>query len=130
MTHRQVEDIVQELAGFPGMDGCALVEAESGMVWYYAGTFPDIDRIAEASIEFWRVQQRLSANFSSMGPLQSAAYAFSQRIVALFPCGEKPPLVLICIAQKADVSWHEWGVHVVRLKKALRLEQPSTSSMT
>lgn len=123
MTMTGAESIVQKLASFPGMDGCALVEAETGMVWYSGGSFPDLDRVAEAAIEFWRVQVRLSSNFSTMGPLQSAAYAFSHQVVALFPCSEKPPLVLIGIARKSDVSWQEWGGHVVTLKKALKETQ-------
>lgn len=120
MTARSAESIVHDLAQFPGVVGCALVETDSGMVWYHAGTVPDVDRIAEASIEFWRTPIRLSSSFSSMGSLQSTAYSFSKRVVSLFPCSDQPPLVLICIAQKGKVMWSEWGLEVQALKKALK----------
>lgn len=119
-TTAGIEQLVQELADFPGVDGCALVEAETGMVWYHAGRLPMIERVGEAAIEFWRVQQRLSPHFDAMGPLQSAAYAFAQRVVALFPCSERPALVLVCVAAKPGIAWGDWRPRVQQLQQALR----------
>jgi hypothetical protein len=120
MSADAVQAAIEELGQFPGMDGCALVEAETGMPWYHAGSAAGVERIAEAAIEFWRVQTRLSRHFEGMGNLQSAAYSFSNRVVALFPCGETPPLVLVCIARKSDVSWAEWGKRAVSLRQLLK----------
>ena len=124
------EAVINDLAGFPGMDGCALVETDTGMTWFHAGNTADIDRVAEAAIEFWRIQMRLSEHFTAMGPLQSAAYSFSQRVVALFPCSEQPPLVLVCIAHKTNVSWAEWGQRVAKLKHVLRQSRASPVAAT
>ncbi len=120
MNAEAVQAIIGELGQFPGMDGCALVDAETGMPWYHAGSVEGVDRIAEAAIEFWRVQIRLSQHFEGMGPLQSAAYSFSRRVVALFPCSELPPLVLVCIARKSDVSWADWGQRAMQLRQLLK----------
>lgn len=95
MKADEVQAAIEELGQFPGMDGCALVDAETGMPWHHAGSAAGVERVAEAAIEFWRVQTRLSRHFEGMGHLQSAAYSFSNRVVALFPCGEAPPLVLV-----------------------------------
>jgi hypothetical protein len=111
--------LVQELADFPGVQGCALVEAESGMVWHHAGQLPDIEHIGEAAIEFWRVHQRLSIQLTSLGGLKSAAYSFADHVVALFPCGQEPARVLICVAAKNGVAWNEWGLKVPALRQAL-----------
>lgn len=119
-----VQAAIAELGQFAGMDGCALVDAETGMPWSYAGSVADIERIAEAAIEFWRVQNRLSRHFEGMGNLQSAAYSFSNRVVALFPCSEAPPLVLVCIARKGHVSWIEWGKRAVLLRQLLKELNP------
>jgi hypothetical protein len=130
MSSQAAESIVRELAGYPGMDGCALVDADTGMVWFHGGDAGAMEQIGEAAIEFWRIQMRLSAHFQAMGPLQSAAYAFSQRVVALFPCAERPPLVLVCVARRSDVAWAEWGKQVAVLKRALDAGQrvvPSTA---
>ena len=119
MTQPDIEAMVRDLGAFPGVDGCALVEAESGMVWFHGGDFPAIEQIGEAAIEFWRIQTRLSKNFKAMGPLRSAAYSFSTRVVALFPCADNPPLVLVCVAHKTNVAWGDWAKHTARLKDAL-----------
>jgi hypothetical protein len=111
--------LVQELTHFPGVQGCALVEAESGMVWHHAGQLPDIEHIGEAAVEFWRVHQRLSIQLATLGGLKSAAYSFADHVVALFPCGHEPARVLICVAAKNGVAWNEWGAKVLVLRQLL-----------
>ncbi len=115
----QVVAHLQALADFPGIDGCALVEADTGMVWHVAGHYPELERIGEAAIEFWRIQNRLTAHLSTLGTLKSAAYSFSNRVVALFPCHEDAGLVLVCVAAKGDVSWQAWSTKVEALRRVL-----------
>ena len=115
----QVVAHLQALADFPGIDGCALVEAATGMVWHVAGNYPELERIGEAAIEFWRVQDRLTAHLSTLGTLRSAAYSFSNRVVALFPCSDEAGLVLVCVATKGDVAWQTWSVKVEALRRVL-----------
>lgn len=103
---------LQILADFPGIDGCALVESATGMTWHVAGHYPELERIGEAAIEFWRIQHRLSEHLTTLGTLKSAAYSFSNRVVALFPCCDEPGLVLVCVAAKGPVDWPAWGVKV------------------
>lgn len=73
MSNSLVQALIDRLAAFPGVQGCALVDADTGLVWYCAGKLPDIERLGEASVEFWRVQQRQSSYFEERGPLESAA---------------------------------------------------------
>lgn len=115
----QVVASLQALADFPGIDGCALVETATGMAWHVAGNYPDLERIGEAAIEFWRIQHRLSAHLTTLGALKSAAYSFSNRVVALFPCSEEPGLVLVCVADKGHVAWQPWGDKVQVLRQLL-----------
>src|SRR6476469_3669200 len=114
-----IEALVQQLAEFDGVDGCALVEADTGMAWHCAGCLPDIESVSEAAIEFWRIQGRLSTRLSTLGSLKSAAYSFSERVVALFPCSTEPALVLVCVAAKKDMDWNAWSQKVVQLRKTL-----------
>ncbi len=109
---------LQILASYPGIDGCALVESATGMAWHFAGS-PEIERIGEAAIEFWRIKDRLGAQLTTLGTLQSAAYSFSNRVVALFPCSDDPGLVLVCIAAKGSISWGPWGLQVEALRRLL-----------
>lgn len=114
-----VAALVHELAAFAGVEGCSLVEADTGMVWHCAGNLPDIESVSEAAIEFWRIQGRLSAQLSTLGSLKSAAYSFSERVIALFPCSEEPALVLVCVAAKRGMDWNAWSVKVLALRRAL-----------
>jgi hypothetical protein len=110
---------LQTLASYPGIDGCALVESATGMAWHFAGSSPEIERISEAAIEFWRIKDRLAAQLTTLGALQSAAYSFSNRVVALFPCSEDPGLVLVCIAAKGEIAWGPWGLQVEVMRRLL-----------
>ncbi len=111
--------IVEELAAFKDIEGCALVETDTGMVWHFAGHLPEIEHIAEAAVEFWRIQHRLSSHLVAMGSLRSVACSFSNRVVALFPCCEGPNLVLVCVAAKGHIAWLDWSLKAVKLRKAL-----------
>ena len=115
----QVAAVMQQLAAHPGIEGCVLVEAGTGMLWHHSGACPDIERIGEAAIEFWRVEKRLSAQLQTLGQLRSVAYSFSNRVVAMFPCSEALDLVLVCVATKGPMSWAAWGEKVVLLQRAL-----------
>ena len=115
----QVVAHLQDLAEFPGIDGCALVETATGMAWHVAGRYPELERIGEAAIEFWRVQDRLTAHLNTLGTLKSAAYSFSNRVVALFPCNDQAGLVLVCVAAKGNVGWPAWSLKVEALRRVL-----------
>ena len=116
---REIEDCINQISQQPKMDGCALVQEDTGMVWHYSGQIKDIERISEAVIEFWRVHQRLKIPLQSLGSLKSAAFSFSNQIVALFPCIQSPPLVLVCITKKTSVDWSLWQPLILALNQAV-----------
>ncbi|SFC05465.1 hypothetical protein SAMN05216344_10818 [Polaromonas sp. OV174] len=116
-----VEAFIYQLAAFPGVEGCALVDADTGMAWHHAGSMPDMEQIGEASIEFWRVHKRLSSHFRDFGNFNSSAHSFANRVIALFPCSREPALVLVCVATKGNIDWVRWGEKLAGLKHALAL---------
>ena len=122
----QITARLQKLAAFPAIDGCALVEVDTGMAWHVAGNYPELERVGEAAIEFWRIQNRLSEHLGALGPLKSAAYSFANRVVALFPCLDNPALVLVCVAAKGPVAWAAWGVEVQALQRDLEASWATT----
>ncbi|MCZ8256476.1 MAG: hypothetical protein O9327_12525 [Polaromonas sp.] len=121
MSQLEINRLLGVLASQPGVQGCALVDPDTGMVWYHAGELPDIERTGEAAVEFWRVQSRLSSHFAKLGALRSAACAFVNGTIALFPCLPSP-LVLVCIASKQEIDWAQWGESALALKKVLASE--------
>lgn len=118
MNRERIQQQLARLVAHPGIDGCALADAASGMVYFHAGALPDMESTAEAGIELWRVHSRHPAQFAPFGPLQSAAFAFRQKVVALFPCTASG-LVLVCVASKERIDWPGWGELVQELKKHL-----------
>ncbi len=128
MNQSEVHAHVEHLADYPSVQGCALVDAETGMVWYHAGALADIEQIGEAAIEFWRLQNRLSAQLGNMGALQSTAHSFEHCVVALFPCHDKPVLVLVCVASKQGMAWAPWSERIVDLRRALRAQIDAQTS--
>jgi hypothetical protein len=110
---------VQAIACLPGMDACVLADVDSGMVVHQSGSLPHMERIGEASVEFWRVQQRLGEHFEHLGPLGSTAYSFREHVIALFPTHSQPPMVLICVARKDAIDWASCRELIARLKRQL-----------
>ncbi len=115
---------VEEIAALPGMDACVLADVESGMIVYQFGTLLHIERIGEASVEFWRVQERLGGYFQHLGPLGSTAYSFREHVIALFPTHSQPPMVLICVARKNGIDWAASRDAIARLKQQLAVQHP------
>lgn len=115
----RIEHHLVQIAQLPAVDGCALVQEDTGMVWHHSGQTQDIERMSEAVIEFWRVHQRLRTPLASLGSLRSAAFSFSNQVVALFPCSMSPPLVLVCIIKKQPVDWSLWSPLIGALNQAV-----------
>lgn len=128
MSHTLVQAAIERLAAFPSVQGCALVDADTGMVWYSAGRLPSIERLGEASVEFWRVRLRQSAYFEELGPLESAAHSFARQVIALFPCSHVPALIAVCVADKAGMAWGPWGTQLAEFKQVLRLAHKEISA--
>ena len=116
---KKIKSIIEKLALFDGIQGCALVEVGSGMAWHYAGSMPGIEKLGEVAIEFWRVHTRLADHFDQLGALNSSAHSFAEHVIALFPCSHEPALVLVCVARKGHIDWTGWGKQVTELKQAL-----------
>lgn len=114
-----IKTLLEQLANFPGVHGCALVDADTGMNWHHAGALADIELIGEAAVEFWRVQRRLPACLQNFGPLRSSAHSFDNRVIAIFPCSQSPELVLVCVAVKQTMDWAKWSENLLLLKKVL-----------
>ena len=118
-TVHALGDIVRALAQYPKVSGCALVETETGMVWHHGGVLPQIERIGEAAIEFWRVHMRVSADFKGLGELQHLSYAFPGHLVALFPCDARRNLILVCVGDRPGMQWTHWANGLVPLRRAV-----------
>jgi predicted regulator of Ras-like GTPase activity (Roadblock/LC7/MglB family) len=115
-----ITQILQKLAAFDGVQGCALVEADTGMVWHYAGPMADMEHVGEAAVEFWRTQNRVAAQLGMMGPLKFASYNYGQRMIGLIPCDPDLSLVLVCVAISPGMAWNTWMKELPALRNAVK----------
>lgn len=104
---------------YPGVRGCALVDAASGLVWH---RHPDADMhgIWEAAVDHWRLQQRLSSHFGELGPVQAIVLHHSDLKLTLLPCLRDPDVVLVCLAEHGNVDWAGWQRDTRQLAERLR----------
>ena len=109
----------QELAAMaaqPGIEGCALVDAEAGMVWCTAGQTEDMQVLSEAASDYWRLSQRLSRHFAVLGDLGASIIVHTMGRVTLLPCGSGMLLVSLS-SEKARIDWNDWQLRARALAK-------------
>lgn len=116
---KSIEKSLVTLASFGGISGCALVEADTGMVWHHAGELVDMERVGEAAVEFWRTQRRVAIQLEALGELKFVIFKYANKTIALVPCDEQRDLILVCMAHSQGVSWNEWLKHLPPLRLAI-----------
>ncbi|HEX4509096.1 MAG TPA: hypothetical protein VH328_03425 [Burkholderiaceae bacterium] len=113
------EGISALLAAFPGVLGCALVDAASGLVWYRHSDRAH-DGLWEASIDHWRLHGRLGAHFDALGSLGAIVAYHREGTLALSPCVREPEVLLVCLARHGEVDWLDWQREAQRLGNRIR----------
>ena len=114
MTEGQFRVEMEAMAQTPGLGGCPLVEVDSGMVLYAAGSDTNTHNIAEASVGFWRLSQRLDAYTESLGPLHAQSLVHSRGQVIIMPCGGRALMVALVRARNS-IDWVDWKQRVSAL---------------
>ena len=114
-----VEYILQQLSELEGLQGCALVDPETGMSWHHAGRLSDIEQIGEAAIEFWRAQRRMPARFKEFGAFYTSAHWFEKTVIVLLPCSVTPELVLVCVGEKDKVNLDSLRLPLAAIERVL-----------
>lgn len=114
MKAKKLRLLLEDMATLPGVDGCALVEIQAGMVWGHAGQLDSTAQLAEAASDYWRLYQRLERQFDDLGELHASVMVHARGRITLLPCG--PGLVLMALTrQNPDVDWKSWQQKVREL---------------
>lgn len=110
------QQALDAMAALHGCVGCALADAETGMVWLHAGPADFIPR-AEAATDYWRLCLRHHAPFEALGGLRAQVSIHQASRLTLVACGSG--LLLVCQSQEPDrVDWQAWRAQVGRLHEA------------
>ena len=107
MKAQALRNALEAMAGMPGLEGCALVEIEAGMVWHHAGHIEGVQTFAEAASDYWRLYNRLAHQFKDLGDLRASVMMHAHGRITLLPCG-KGMLLVTLTRQKSDIDWTLW----------------------
>jgi len=114
------QQVSAELAGMaltPGVKACALVDSATGMVYLSAGSHPQIDAIAEAASDYWRLHQRSGVPFAGLGPLQAISMIHQDGVLSLMPCGEG--IVMATLSGRMALDMGAWFQKVGKLGRLI-----------
>ena len=101
----ELSQAVDTLAQRPGIRGCALVEADSGMVWTAPGELAAQASLWEAASDHWRLHRRHAAHFGCLGDFIAVALYHADGLIAVFRCAADPELLFIAVGQHRAVDW-------------------------
>jgi len=108
------------MSGHPGILGCALVDANTGLVWHSCSGAPNAERVWEAAIDYWRLHDRQKVHFAGLGTLGAAVMYHTGGVLAVFPCCSDPDVLLVCHGQHRNVDWIAWQRMVRELGRMIR----------
>ncbi|MDB5802993.1 MAG: hypothetical protein JWN73_315 [Betaproteobacteria bacterium] len=118
------DDIARALAAMvretPAVRGCALVEAESGLILLRIGDKPEFDPLWEASADYWRMHGRLRGHFDLLGDLGAAVMYHRLGILAIMPCRAQPELLVVCVGENGKIDWGRWQQRIRELGNMIR----------
>ncbi|NDY92898.1 hypothetical protein [Ideonella livida] len=121
MKAQVLAQVLQDMVGeAPGVLGCALVEAGSGLLWQRAGQDFGPHLVWEAAVDYWRLQERLHGHFEPLGPLGAATLHHRLGVVVVLPCVPEHPLLLVAVGRHREVDWAAWQHLNLRLAALLR----------
>lgn len=116
MKAKVLHIVLNTMADLPGVEGCALVEIETGMVWHTAGQMQGIQHLAEAASDYWRLYTRLDHHFTEIGEMKTSIFIHAKGKITLLPCG-KGMLLVAMTSQRSKVDWHQWQNKAKELAK-------------
>lgn len=105
LNHQHLQQSLDELAHFPGLRGCALVEADTGLVWSARGALADRQSLWEAAIDYWRLHTRNQRHFEALGELGAAVLYHQDAVLATFKVASEPALLFVAVGGHRQVDW-------------------------
>lgn len=121
MSGQQIKAAMEALlASDAGVQGCALVDASSGLVWHHSGASFGPAPLWEAAVDYWRLQQRLQTNFEALGGLRAAVLHHRHGVLVVLPCVREHELLLVTVARHGQVNWRQWQRGVKELGTLVR----------
>lgn len=106
MNGQRVREHLEALTQTPGVMASALVDRTAGLVYVTAGDLPNLELLAEACSNYWRVHTRNEQSFQSLGGLKSVSLVHEEAIVHVLPCGQE--MLLMTVSGGMAMDWPLW----------------------
>jgi hypothetical protein len=116
----EAQSHLRELSLLDGVNGVALVESESGMVWFTAAKSSDFGPIAEIAVESWRTKSRHAQALAALGRLRLTATHFDNGTLITAPVGADRALLLVGWIEGGKLQITQWREHARAVAAALR----------
>lgn len=100
--HKELQNITKT----PGIEACALVVIETGMVLLNTSKDRDFEVIAEGSRDYWVLQHRNGHVFKPIGDVKIIFVFHKKRVISVQACVGKT--LLITLAETKGVDWNQW----------------------
>jgi hypothetical protein len=113
-----------ELSALDGVNAVALVESESGMVWFTAAKTSDFGPIAEVAIESWRTKRRHAAALQALGALRLTATHFERGTLITAPVDADHEFLLVGWIEGGKLQLAQWREHAMAIAQAMRTKRP------
>jgi len=105
MNLPQIDAELDRMAAHPGIVGCALVDAQTGLVWTSRGGDAQATHVWEAAVDYWRLHDRQKLHFAGLGTLGAAVMYHTGGVLAVFPCCTDPNVLLVAHGEHRGVDW-------------------------
>ena len=117
MNRKELADEVERIGSTPGVITCTLVDASTGMIYHASGGRPDLEPLAEAARDYWRLHQRNGNLFRDLGPMVGIVVLHEEGVINVMPCGAG--VVLVTLAHRNKVNFSSWPTRLQRLQAIL-----------
>lgn len=119
MSPQLIKAELDRMATHPGIRGCALVDAHTGMIWL-AGADTRLNLpIWEAAVDYWRLHERHKAVFTELGELRAMVMHHASGPLAILPCTREPALLLVAQGAQQSVDWRAWQAQVRQVARLI-----------
>lgn len=117
MNRQALADEVERIGSAPGVITCTLVDASTGMIYHAAGGRPDLEPLAEAARDYWRLHRRNDNLFRDLGAMVGIVVLHEEGVINVMPCAGDA--VLVTLAQRNKVNFSSWPTRMGRLQALL-----------
>jgi hypothetical protein len=117
MNRQAIADEVERLGRTPGVITCALVDGNAGFIYHATGGRPDLEPLAEAACDYWRLHRRHGSFYGDLGSMIGIVVLHERGVINLLSC--TADTVLVTLAERNRVAFSSWPERLAPLRQVM-----------